>query len=181
MNQTQSSDTEEYNFDVLNPSRQIIPSMGRISGSIELPNVKSIGDINLTNSFTQCHIQMQKNKDDVFQRRMQEKVDRLVDNFNTGPQIQINDSSSEELESEEEEKKNPDDTYSFDTEFVSITKFGWDQEGAKVKVYVTSGIDGVGSLDKNQIACDFKKVGPNHMMDLRIYGLNGANYRLKLP
>ena len=82
---------------------------------------------------------------------------------------------------EEEEKKNPDDTYSFDTEFVSITKFGWDQEGAKVKVYVTSGIDGVGSLDKNQIACDFKKVGPNHMMDLRIYGLNGANYRLKLP
>ena len=82
---------------------------------------------------------------------------------------------------EEEAKENPDDTYSLDTEFVSITKFGWDQEGAKVKVYVTSGIDGVGSLDKNQIACDFKKVGPNYMMDLRIYGLNGANYRLKLP
>ena len=33
--------------------------------------------------------------------------------------------------------------------FESITKWGWDQDKGKVKVYITSGLDGVGKLPKD--------------------------------
>ena len=40
--------------------------------------------------------------------------------------------------------------------FESIAKWGWDQDNEKVKIYITSGLDGVGTLPKNQISCDFE-------------------------
>ena len=39
--------------------------------------------------------------------------------------------------------------------FEAITNFGWDQENEKVKVYITSGLDGVGDLQKDKIVCEF--------------------------
>ena len=61
--------------------------------------------------------------------------------------------------------------------FESIKNFGWDQSGNKVKVYVTSGVDGVGSLGKDQVVCEFE----DKSFDLRIQGLNNKNYRLRIP
>ena len=40
--------------------------------------------------------------------------------------------------------------------FETISKFGWDDEGKKVKIYITSGIDGVGSIPKDNITCEFE-------------------------
>ena len=37
-----------------------------------------------------------------------------------------------------------------------INKFAWDDDGPMVKVYVTSGIDGVGELPKGQVTCEFE-------------------------
>lgn len=34
------------------------------------------------------------------------------------------------------------------TIYQAINQFGWDQQDKKVKIYITSGIDGVGSLPK---------------------------------
>ena len=61
--------------------------------------------------------------------------------------------------------------------FETIKSFGWDQSGNKVKVYVTSGVDGVGSLGKDQVVCEFNVKS----FDLRIKGLNNKNYRLMIP
>jgi len=61
--------------------------------------------------------------------------------------------------------------------YETITKFGWDQANGKVKVYITSGLDGVGKIPKENIACEFEDI----KFDLRIQNLNGRNYRLKVP
>ena len=61
-------------------------------------------------------------------------------------------------------------------EYDSITKFGWDQAGMKVKVYLTS-LEGIGSIPKDNIVCEFEA----NSFDLRIQGLNGKNLRLKVP
>ena len=61
--------------------------------------------------------------------------------------------------------------------YESIKNFGWDQNGNKVKVYITSGIDGVGALPKAQAICEFY----DKSFDLMIQGLNNKNYRLKIP
>ncbi|KAH9114597.1 hypothetical protein LEN26_008636 [Aphanomyces euteiches] len=65
-----------------------------------------------------------------------------------------------------------------DTEvYTEISTFAWDDEGygkPKVTVYITSGIDGVGSLPSNQVTCDFT----TRSFDLKIKQLNGNNYRL---
>ena len=61
--------------------------------------------------------------------------------------------------------------------YEAITKFGWDQEGMKVKVYITSGLDGVGAIGKDNVTCEFE----DKSFDLRVHNLNGKNYRLRIP
>ena len=61
--------------------------------------------------------------------------------------------------------------------FETIQKFGWDDEGKKVKIYITSGIDGVGSIPADNISCEFE----DQSLDLKIQDLNGKNYRLRFP
>ena len=63
------------------------------------------------------------------------------------------------------------------TQYESLQKFGWDQTGPKVQVYITSGVDGIGSLPKGQVVCEFE----DQSFDLRIQNLNGRNLRLKIP
>ena len=46
----------------------------------------------------------------------------------------------------------------------------------KIKVYLTS-LEGVGSIPKDNIVCEYE----SNSFDLRIQGLNGKNYRLKVP
>ena len=48
--------------------------------------------------------------------------------------------------------------------FETISKFGWDDEGKKVKIYITSGIDGVGNIPKENITCEFE----DQSLDLKI-------------
>lgn len=60
--------------------------------------------------------------------------------------------------------------------YEALNKFGWDQEGNTVKIYVTSGIDGIGKHDKNNIDCEFN----DQSVDLRILSFNGKNLRLKI-
>lgn len=62
-------------------------------------------------------------------------------------------------------------------QYESLQKFGWDQSDKKVSIYVTSGVDGVGSLPKGQVVCEFE----DQSVDLRIQGLNGKNLRLRIP
>ncbi len=57
--------------------------------------------------------------------------------------------------------------------FRTIDGFGWEQEPEYVKVRVTSGIDGVGSLPKENVNTTFTARG----FDLKIHDLQGANYR----
>lgn len=57
-----------------------------------------------------------------------------------------------------------------------MSKYGWEQEGNAVKIYVTSGIDGIGKHDKNNIDCEFS----DQAVDLRILAFNGKNLRLKI-
>ena len=61
--------------------------------------------------------------------------------------------------------------------FETIAKFGWDDEGKKVKIYITSGIDGVGSIPKDNITCEFE----DQSLDLKIQDLKGKNFRLRFP
>ena len=49
------------------------------------------------------------------------------------------------------------------TKYETITKFGWEQDKGKVKVYITS-LDGVGSIPKENITCEFE----DKSFDLRI-------------
>lgn len=58
-----------------------------------------------------------------------------------------------------------------------LNKFGWDQKDKQVKIYVTSGIDGVGSLPKGQVVCEFE----DQSFDLKVQDLDGKNYRLRIP
>ena len=62
------------------------------------------------------------------------------------------------------------------TQYIPITKFGWDQTAPKVKIYITSGLDGVGSLPGGAVTCEFE----DKSFDLRVQGLNGKNYRLRI-
>ena len=39
--------------------------------------------------------------------------------------------------------------------YETLKNFGWDQSGNKVKVYITSGLDGIGELGKDQVVCEF--------------------------
>jgi len=57
------------------------------------------------------------------------------------------------------------------SQYVSIESFGWDQEGSKVFIYITSGVEGV---IKSQVKCEFS----SNSFDLQVCGLNGKNYRL---
>ena len=61
--------------------------------------------------------------------------------------------------------------------YESIVKFGWDQEKSKVKIYITSGLDGVGKILKDNICCEFE----DNSIDLKVQGLNDKNYRLRIP
>ncbi|GAB9469530.1 Calcyclin-binding protein cacybp [Globisporangium polare] len=61
--------------------------------------------------------------------------------------------------------------------YTEISRFGWEDEGYgkdKVSVYVMSGIDDVGDLPKENVACTFTKSS----FDLKILGLHEKNYRL---
>ncbi|RLN51150.1 hypothetical protein BBJ29_006076 [Phytophthora kernoviae] len=61
--------------------------------------------------------------------------------------------------------------------FTEISRFGWEDDGygkEKVAVYIMSGIDGVGALPKENVACQFTKTS----FDLKIIGLGNKNYRL---
>ena len=40
-------------------------------------------------------------------------------------------------------------------QYETLKNFGWDQSGNKVKVYITSGLDGIGELGKDQVVCEF--------------------------
>ena len=61
-----------------------------------------------------------------------------------------------------------------DTEFFKpIDNFGWEQGDSYVKVWITSGIEGVGAIPKENISVVFTAKG----FDLKIKGLNGINYR----
>lgn len=50
------------------------------------------------------------------------------------------------------------------TVYETITKFGWDQAKGKVKIYITSGLDGVGSIPKDNVVCEFE----DKTLDLKI-------------
>eukprot|EP00826_Nyctotherus_ovalis_P010422 TRINITY_DN12748_c0_g2_i5.p1 TRINITY_DN12748_c0_g2~~TRINITY_DN12748_c0_g2_i5.p1 ORF type:complete len:178 (-),score=71.88 TRINITY_DN12748_c0_g2_i5:125-658(-) len=58
----------------------------------------------------------------------------------------------------------------------SITAFGWEQDDKAVKVRITSGLDGVGKLPKENVEVNFEP----RSFDLKVKDLNGANYRLKI-
>nr|CCA19167.1 conserved hypothetical protein [Albugo laibachii Nc14] len=63
------------------------------------------------------------------------------------------------------------------SEFSSISRFGWEDEGfgkEKVTIYITTGVDGVGELPSENIQCEFTKSS----LDLKILDLHGVNYRL---
>lgn len=57
-----------------------------------------------------------------------------------------------------------------------ISKFGWEQEGNTVKIYITSGVDGVGKIERSNIDCEFN----DQTVDLRVLHFNGKNLRLKI-
>ena len=61
--------------------------------------------------------------------------------------------------------------------YESIVKFGWDQEKSKVKIYITSGLDGVGKIHSDNICCEFE----DNAIDLKVQGLHDKNYRLRIP
>lgn len=61
--------------------------------------------------------------------------------------------------------------------YETISKFGWEQGNGQVKVYIMSGIDGVGKIPKDNISCEFT----DKSFDLRIHDLNSKNYRLRVP
>jgi hypothetical protein len=65
------------------------------------------------------------------------------------------------------------DTRAKTEDYVSINDFSWEQGDGYVKVRVTSGINGIGSLPKEQINISFT----NKSFDLKIHGLNGVNKR----
>ena len=58
-------------------------------------------------------------------------------------------------------------------DFAAISDFSWEQGDSYVKVRVTSGVEGVGSLPKEKITAHFTAKG----FDLKIHGLNGVNRR----
>jgi len=62
-------------------------------------------------------------------------------------------------------------------QYTTIPSFGWDQgdyNSDTVCVYISSGIDGVEKVKREDISCDFTEGS----FDLKIHGLNGKNYRL---
>ena len=54
-----------------------------------------------------------------------------------------------------------------------IIDFGWEQGDDYTKIYITSGLEGVGSLPKENITTTFSAKG----FDLKVRGLKGSNYR----
>ena len=42
------------------------------------------------------------------------------------------------------------------TVYETITKFGWDQSEGKVKIYISSGFDGVYKIPKDDVVCEFE-------------------------
>ena len=96
-------------------------------------------------------------------------------------QLILDSEAPKKLESVPEEKNEQDPVShalaAIDkTKYESITKFGWEQTGKQLKVYITEGMNGVGAL-KDNVSCEFE----DKSFDLRIHGLNGKNYRLKVP
>lgn len=57
--------------------------------------------------------------------------------------------------------------------YIPIIDFGWEQSLTCVKIRITSGIDGVGALPKENFIVNFVPKG----FDFKIKGLKGSNYR----
>ena len=69
---------------------------------------------------------------------------------------------SEEAKQQEKAEWNPMDQalkQINDMKFTVIEKYGWDQADKKVKIYITSGIDGIGQSvkdKKTEVSCEFE-------------------------
>lgn len=64
----------------------------------------------------------------------------------------------------------------FDTgeeNFIEINGFSWEQAENEVKVRISSGLDGIGTLPKENVKVVYTPKG----FDLRIIGLKGKNLR----
>lgn len=64
------------------------------------------------------------------------------------------------------------------TTYEPINKWAYENsDGQKIKIYITSNMDGVGKIPKDNISCEFQTT----YFDLKVQGLNGKNYRLRIP
>ncbi len=82
-----------------------------------------------------------------------------------------------ETQQEEIKQQSPEEFIKKEVlEYETLSKFGWEQEGNIVKIYITSGIDGIGKHEKSNIDCEFN----DKSVDLRILHFNGKNLRLKI-
>ena len=61
--------------------------------------------------------------------------------------------------------------------YTTISKYGWDQTDKAVKIYITSGLDGIKEHPSEMINWDLDI----QAFDLRINGLNKKNLRMKVP
>lgn len=78
------------------------------------------------------------------------------------------------MNKKEEEKADPFAIQKYTYE--QIAKYGWEQEGDTVKIYITSDFDGIGKHKKEDIDCEFN----DDSVDLRVLGFKGKNFRLKI-
>ena len=63
-----------------------------------------------------------------------------------------------------------------DLNFIPITKYAWDQKDGLVKIYLTTGLDKIGSHDKNNMQIDFDY----NSVDLKIRDFNGKHWRFRI-
>ncbi len=63
-----------------------------------------------------------------------------------------------------------------DLNFIPITKYAWDQKDGLVKIYLTTGLDKIGSHDKNNMQIDFEY----NSVDLKIRDFNGKHWRFRI-
>ena len=90
-----------------------------------------------------------------------------------------NEVNQEELKAVEESKTEADKAKEAIARmnYTTINKYGWDQTDKAVKIYITAGLDGIKDLPEDKIHWNLGMQD----FDLRIDGLNGKNYRLKVP
>eukprot|EP00347_Sterkiella_histriomuscorum_P009202 403342134 len=60
--------------------------------------------------------------------------------------------------------------------YTQLPSYGWEQDQSTVRVYMTSGLDGIGKHPKQNIDCEFT----DNSLDLRVLDFNGKNYRQKI-